>query len=173
MYTWKLFGHVLRRFDASYSHKGGRLALFVKHRGPTYGKFDAYREEIHLWFREQGKQVAHACRTQFEFITAQRIRRYVQIFHLYTRIWDEVALREFMRSWRLRIARNCLWSTVAVTMYNWDHERISDEDVNKYLSLILICAIVHTCSILRVSSIFYLTGTFMKLKRFIYYKTVQ
>lgn len=147
MYTWKLFGLVLRRFDTSYSHNGGRLTHFVKHRGPTYGKFGAYRKDINLWFREQGKQVAQTCKRQFEFITAQRIRRYVQIFHLYTRIWDEVALKEFIRSWRLRITRNFLWSTVAVTMYNWDHERISDEEVNKYLSHLSAIVNIHIISL--------------------------
>ncbi|XP_011154538.1 stAR-related lipid transfer protein 7, mitochondrial isoform X2 [Harpegnathos saltator] len=133
MYTWKLFSHVIRRFDTNYNHNGGRLALFVKHHGPGYGKFTAYRKGINLWFREQGKQIVQVCKRQFEFITAQRIRRHVQIFYLYTRIWDEVALREFMRSWRLRIARNFLLSTVTVSMYNWNRERISDEDVNKYI----------------------------------------
>ncbi|XP_032687899.1 stAR-related lipid transfer protein 7, mitochondrial-like isoform X2 [Odontomachus brunneus] len=132
MYTWKLLGNVLRRFDANYSHNGGRLA-FVKHRVLTYDKFGSYRKEVNQWFREQGKQVAQACRRQFEFITAQRIRRNVQIFYLYTRIWDEVALREFIKSWRLRVTRNFLLSTVAVTMYNWDHDRITDEELNKYI----------------------------------------
>ncbi|XP_014488955.1 PREDICTED: stAR-related lipid transfer protein 7, mitochondrial-like isoform X2 [Dinoponera quadriceps] len=133
MYTWKLFGHVLKRFDTSCSHNGGRLTYFVKHRDITYGKFGVYRDEINLWFREQRKQVTQACRKQFEFITAQRIRRHVQVFYLYTRIWDEVALREFMRSWKSRITRNFLFSTIAVTMYNWDRERIGDEEINKYI----------------------------------------
>lgn len=151
MYTWKLFSHVLKRFDTSCSHNGGRLALFVKHRGPNYGKFGVYRKEINLWLREQGKQVAQACRRQFEFITAQRIRRHIQIFYLYTKIWYEVALKEFMRSWRLRIARNFLLSTVTISMYNWDRERISDEEVNRYLSLSLLCNNKHACNTLRIS----------------------
>lgn len=152
MYTWKLVGHILRRFDANYSHNSGRLT-FVKRCSFTNGKFGAYQKEINLWFREQSKQVSRACRRQFEFITAQRIRRYVQIFHLYTRIWDEVALREFIKSWKLRVPRNFLLSSVAITMYDWDHERITDTEINKYLSLALISNSKQTCNIFGITSI--------------------
>ncbi|CAL1674249.1 unnamed protein product [Lasius platythorax] len=140
MYTWKLTGHALKRFNASCGGRSSssRLAIVLQHCGPktqNRGKFGIYRKRISLWFREQGTQVAQVCKKQFEFVAAQRIRRYIQIFHLYTRIWDEVALREFMRSWRLRLARNArnfLISAAGVTVYNWDRDRISDEEINRY-----------------------------------------
>ncbi|XP_050449070.1 stAR-related lipid transfer protein 7, mitochondrial-like isoform X2 [Cataglyphis hispanica] len=139
MYTWKLTGHAFKRFNTSCtSHNSNRLAIVLQHCGPktqNRGKFGSYRKKISLWFREQGTQVAHVCKKQFEFIAAQRIRRYIQIFHLYTRIWDEVALREFMRSWRLRLARNTknfLISATGLSVYDWNRDRISDEEINRY-----------------------------------------
>ncbi|XP_011685992.1 PREDICTED: stAR-related lipid transfer protein 7, mitochondrial-like isoform X2 [Wasmannia auropunctata] len=143
MYTWKLTGHALRRINTGCygCGDGGRLALVLQHCGGPRtqgrGKFGSYRRRISSWFREQGTQVAQACKRQFEFVAAQRIRRYIQIFHLYTRIWDEVALREFMRLWRLRLARNAknfLISAAGVSVYNWDRDRISDEEINRYNS---------------------------------------
>lgn len=140
MYTWKLYGHVLRRFNTNCNHNSGKLAFVLEHCDSTHGKFGSYRKRISLWLREQGTQVTQACKRQFEFIAAQRIRRHVQIFHLYTRIWDEVALRQFMRSWRLRVsrnARNFLISAIGVTMYDWDRDRIRDEEINRYLRLLV------------------------------------
>lgn len=138
MYTWKLTGYALKRFNTSYnSHSNSRLAIVLQHCGPktqNRGKFGIYRKRISIWFREQSTQVAQVCKKQFEFVAAQRIRRYIQIFQLYSKIWDEVALREFMRSWRLRLARNTknfLISATGVTVYNWDRERISDEEINR------------------------------------------
>jgi hypothetical protein len=58
----------------------------------------------------------------------------MQVFHLYTRIWDETALREFMRSWKRRVTRNAkgfLISATGVTAYNWDRDRISDEEIKR------------------------------------------
>lgn len=138
MYMWKITGHALKRFNTNYSsHGNGRLAIVLEHWSPkaqNRGKFSDYRKRISLWFREQSTQVTQACKRQFEFVAAQRVRRYIQIFHLYTRIWDEVALREFMRSWRLRVARNAknfLISAAGVSVYNWDRDRISDEEINR------------------------------------------
>lgn len=135
MYTWKVTGHVLRRFNASYNASHGRLALAsAQPCRPGRGKFGAYHRRINLWLRDQGTQVAQTCKRQFEFVAAQRVRRCMQVFHLYTRIWDETALREFMRSWRRRVARNAkgfLISATGVTVYNWDRDRISDEEIKR------------------------------------------
>ncbi|XP_020287537.1 stAR-related lipid transfer protein 7, mitochondrial-like isoform X2 [Pseudomyrmex gracilis] len=133
MYVWKITGYALKRFNRGYS-ANGRLAIVLEQCNPqSCGGF--YRKRISVWLREQGTQVTRACRQQFEFIAAQRVRRCIQIFHLYTRLWDEMALREFMRSWRMRVARNAenfLISAVGITAYNWDRDRISDQEINRY-----------------------------------------
>ncbi|XP_076678435.1 stAR-related lipid transfer protein 7, mitochondrial isoform X2 [Andrena cerasifolii] len=134
MYTAQLSGLLLKRFNTTYAHNGTRLASSFGHR-ENYGKLREYRKRLSLWLKEQGGQVAEACARQFEFIAAQRIRRSLQIFHLYTRIWDEVALKEFMKSWRNRTLRNTrhfLMSSIGITMYNWERDRISEEELNSY-----------------------------------------
>lgn len=133
MYTAQLSGLLLKRFNSAYAHNGTRLASSFGHR-ENYGKLREYRKRLSLWLKEQGGQVAEACARQFEFIAAQRIRRSLQIFHLYTRIWDEVALKEFMKSWRNRTLRNTrhfLMSSIGITMYNWERDRISEEELNR------------------------------------------
>lgn len=132
MYTIQLSGLILKRYNTNYVQNGSRLASSFG-QCEHYGKLREYRKKLSFWLKDQGTQVAEACARQFEFIAAQRIRRSLQIFHLYTRIWDEVALKEFMRSWRNRTLRNTkhfLMSSIGITMYNWDRERISEGELN-------------------------------------------
>ncbi|XP_054010029.1 stAR-related lipid transfer protein 7, mitochondrial-like isoform X2 [Hylaeus anthracinus] len=133
MYTVQLPGLLLKRFNTNYVQNNTRLASFGQY--GNYGKFRECRKRINHWLKEQGGQVAEACTKQFEFIIAQRIRRSLQIFHLYTRIWDEVALKEFMKSWRnraLKNSRHFLMSSIGITMFNWDRERITEDELNGY-----------------------------------------
>ncbi|XP_043667368.1 stAR-related lipid transfer protein 7, mitochondrial-like [Vespula pensylvanica] len=134
MYSWQLFNLMLKRVNFKYTNSNVNLSSFSR-RFNTRIKFGGYRKRIDLWFKEQSTQVAKACTRQCEFIVAQRIRRSIQIFHLYTKIWDEVVLKEIIKSWRTRVIRNSrkfLVGTVGVSVYNWDLERISDEEVNSY-----------------------------------------
>lgn len=133
MHVVQFSGLLSKQFNANCVRHGTRLASSFGHY-ENYGRLFAYRKRVALWLREQSGQVAEACARQFEFIAAQRIRRSMQIFHLYTRIWDEVALKEFMKSWRNRTLKNTrhfLMSSIGVTMYNWDRERISEHDLNR------------------------------------------
>ncbi|XP_043501606.1 stAR-related lipid transfer protein 7, mitochondrial-like [Polistes fuscatus] len=132
MYSWQLFNFI--RVNFKYTNRNVNLSSLSK-RFSNRVKFGGYRKKIDLWLKEQSTQVAKACTRQCEFIVAQRIRRSIQIFLLYTKIWDEVALKEIIKSWRMRAIKNSkkfLISTVGVSVYNWDHERISDEEVNSY-----------------------------------------
>ncbi|XP_046487184.1 stAR-related lipid transfer protein 7, mitochondrial isoform X1 [Neodiprion pinetum] len=90
---------------------------------------------VRLWLREQSHEVAKSCARQFECIVAQRIRRTLQIFHLYTKIWDEVALKSFVNIWRRRLGQNTrkyLFGAAGVSAYNWDRERIPDNELHRY-----------------------------------------
>ncbi|XP_029052762.2 stAR-related lipid transfer protein 7, mitochondrial-like isoform X2 [Osmia bicornis bicornis] len=137
MYVVQLSGLLSKQFNTNYVRNGTRLAsTFGRHE--NYGRFREYRKRIAVWLKQQSGQVAEACARQFEFIAAQRVRRSMQIFHLYTRMWDEAALKEFMKSWRNRTLRNTrhfLMSSIGVTMYNWDRERISEEELNSFHAL--------------------------------------
>ncbi|XP_076758579.1 stAR-related lipid transfer protein 7, mitochondrial isoform X2 [Xylocopa sonorina] len=134
MYVVQCSGLLTKQFGTSYVRNGTRLASSFGQHGRC-GKFREYRKKVALWLKQQSGQVAEACARQFEFIAAQRVRRSLQLFHLYTRIWDEVALKEFIRTWRnhtLRNAKHFLMSSIGVTMYNWDSEKISEDELNSY-----------------------------------------
>lgn len=122
-----------KQFGTNYIRNGNRLtSSFGQYE--NYERFCKYRSRVAFWLKEQSGQVAEACARQFEFIAAQRIRRTLQIFHLYTRIWDEIALKEFMKIWKRRTLRNAkhfLTSSIGITMYNWDRERISEEELKR------------------------------------------
>ncbi|XP_017765032.1 PREDICTED: stAR-related lipid transfer protein 7, mitochondrial-like isoform X2 [Eufriesea mexicana] len=125
---------VTKQFGTNYIRNGSRSASsFGQYE--KYGRFYEYRSRIAFWLKEQSGLVAEACARQFEFIAAQRIRRTLQLFHLYTRIWDEIALKEFMKTWKrstLINAKHFLWSSIGITTYNWDRERISEEELKSY-----------------------------------------
>lgn len=134
MYTVQLSGLLFKQFHRDYVRYGTRLAPPFRHYG-NYGKFRECRKRISVWLKEHSGRVAEACTQQFEFIAAQRVRRSLQIFHLYTRIWDKTALKEFMKSWRNRAFRNSrrfLTSSIGVAVFNWDRERISEKELNSY-----------------------------------------
>lgn len=86
------------------------------------------------WLRGHGIQVARAFARQFEFIAAQRIRRTIQLFQLYSTIWDEVALKAIFKFWRKRFtkgARDLIVAAVGVRAYNWDQHRIEDKELER------------------------------------------
>lgn len=96
------------------------------------GRFKWYKCKMSMWLRGQSIQIVRACTRQFEYVAAQRVRRTIQVFHLYTRIWDEIALREFIRSWRRRVANNTrefLIGAAGVAAFNWEQERIVDHEM--------------------------------------------
>ncbi|KOC59167.1 StAR-related lipid transfer protein 7, mitochondrial [Habropoda laboriosa] len=132
MYVVQFSGLLSKQFSTTYARNGNRLASSFR-QYENYGRFCEYRKRVALWLKEQGGQIVEACARQFEFIAAQRVRRSLQIFHLYTRIWDDIALKEFMKTWRNRALKNSkhfLMSSIGVTMYNWDRERISEDELN-------------------------------------------
>uniref|UniRef100_A0A0C9RS17 STARD7_0 protein n=1 Tax=Fopius arisanus TaxID=64838 RepID=A0A0C9RS17_9HYME len=97
--------------------------------------------KLGLWLRKHSLEVTRACTRQLESIAAQRVRRSLQLFELYTKIWDEVALKEFLKAWRARMrrtGRELLFSSVGVTMFNWERDRIDNEELYSYANEIEI-----------------------------------
>ncbi|XP_012252654.2 stAR-related lipid transfer protein 7, mitochondrial [Athalia rosae] len=121
---------VVRRYNPTVIHARNNASYSKSYIGKRWGE-----RWIKIWFRQQSAQVAKSCARQFECIVAQRVRRTLQIFHLYTRIWDEVALKSFVNMWRRRLSQNArqyLMGAVGVSVYNWDHHRISDIELQNY-----------------------------------------
>ncbi|XP_034940585.1 stAR-related lipid transfer protein 7, mitochondrial-like isoform X2 [Chelonus insularis] len=128
--------HLVRLFNHQVPHSSIHKTWLTKN-SRFYGKYKGYGRKISIWFSEQSLQVAKACTRQFEFIAAQRVRRSLQFFQLYAKILDDIAFKKFMRSWRRRLTktlytREFFISAVGVTMFNWDEERIADEELYGY-----------------------------------------
>ncbi|XP_063971951.1 stAR-related lipid transfer protein 7, mitochondrial-like [Diachasmimorpha longicaudata] len=101
----------------------------------TSRHYSGYTNRMGIWLRDHSIEVTRACTRQLEFIVAQRVRRSLQLFGLWTKIWDDVALKEFLRTWRKRLRRNgkeFLFSSVGVTMFNWERDRIDNQELYSY-----------------------------------------
>jgi hypothetical protein len=87
---------------------------------------------IPLSLKEQSVQIVRVCTQQCEWVLAHRIRRGQQIFRLYSKLWDEVALKELMKKMRLQLSRRgkeFLLTAAGMSVFNWEKERIPDEEV--------------------------------------------
>lgn len=72
---------------------------------------------------------------QCECVLAQRLRRGQQMFSLYTKLWEEHALREFLRKMRqhmLKRSKAFMLGAVGITSYNWDKHRIPEVEILKH-----------------------------------------
>jgi hypothetical protein len=69
---------------------------------------------------------------QCEWVLAHRIRRGQQIFSLYSRLWDEVALKELMKKMRHQLSRRgkeFLLAAAGIFVFSWEKERIPDDEI--------------------------------------------
>ncbi|KAK0080945.1 hypothetical protein PV325_013069 [Microctonus aethiopoides] len=124
---------LIRLFNHKILHIPTRSVLLI--RPGRLGKYSSYSHRISVWLNEQSIHIARACTKQLEFILAQRIRRSLQLFYLYNKLWDERALKLLMKSWRYRLGRNTkefIMGAVGVTIFNWDDERITDDELHGY-----------------------------------------
>ena len=100
--------------------------------------------------KEQSLHVVRACVQQCEWVLAHRIRRGQQIFSLYSRLWDEVALKEFVKKMRHQLSRRgkeFLLAAAGIFMFSWEKERIPDGEI-------FGCVFSFVCSI-NVTAIIY------------------
>ncbi|XP_068239455.1 uncharacterized protein [Palaemon carinicauda] len=69
---------------------------------------------------------------QFEVQTAERIRRGLQLYSAYSRLWGEEAAKLWLKSIRRLLitkGKRFLLSAVCFSNYNWDANKISDESL--------------------------------------------
>lgn len=64
------------------------------------------------------------------FFYLHRIRRGQQIFSLYSKIWEERALREIVRHLSRR-GREVLMASCVAAIFDWERERIADDVMNR------------------------------------------
>ncbi|PNF40186.1 hypothetical protein B7P43_G08275 [Cryptotermes secundus] len=105
-----------------------------------------------LSLKEQSVQIVRVCTQQCEWVLAHRIRRGQQIFSLYSKLWDEVALKELMKKMRHQLSRRgkeFLLTAAGMSVFNWEEERIPDEEVlghlNELEAVYKLCDYTITC----------------------------
>lgn len=92
--------------------------------------FKATLERMPIILRGHSMNIVKHCAEQCEFIIAHRIRRSQQIISLYAKLWDEVALKQFISRLRRKFSKYGKYTLLSTTMtFNWDDERISDDQI--------------------------------------------
>lgn len=143
-------------------HKSQGSILYARSTLLWYIKRGAHRFPQPL--KEQSQHVVRACVQQCEWVLAHRIRRGQQIFSLYSRLWDEVALKEFMKKMRHQLSRKgkeFLLAAAGIFVFNWEEERIPDGEI-------FGCVFGFICRS-NVTAIFYCKSNFS----FVFYPTTH
>ncbi|CRK86235.1 CLUMA_CG000041, isoform A [Clunio marinus] len=77
-------------------------------------------------------------KNQIDFFWSSRLRRSIQVYNFYRKIWDEKALREFLRHMKSNFFnrnRKLLLSSLGLFLFDWEKERIElDETVQEFFN---------------------------------------
>ncbi|XP_074116093.1 stAR-related lipid transfer protein 7, mitochondrial isoform X1 [Cotesia typhae] len=98
-------------------------------------KYRDYKNKFSVWFVEQSIVIARLFCRQFEYIAAQRVKRSLKLYQFYPYFWEDLLFRKLFKLWRKCKTRNSkefLISAVGVSMFNWDEERIDDQELYSY-----------------------------------------
>lgn len=112
-----------------------QTSSYVKQNWSVYFTLKKNFRKIPTILKANSVNIVRNCTEQCEFVIAHRIRRSQQIFSLYTKLWDEVALKQFIRKLRGQLARRgkeFLLGAGVVSAFNWETERIKDDDMLRY-----------------------------------------
>lgn len=123
------------------SFRNFETSSYLKQNLSIYFTLKKNFKKIPTILKANSVSIVRHCTEQCEFVIAHRIRRSQQIFSLYTKLWDEVALRQFIRRLRGQLARRgkeFLLGAGVVSAFNWENERIKDEDMLRYVTEILL-----------------------------------
>lgn len=75
---------------------------------------------------------------QCHAIAAQRIRRAAQIMDLYAQLYDHRGLQQFIQRLRSQFLKNKkdkpLYMLFGAVLFRWDQHKITDEEVNRFVS---------------------------------------
>ncbi|GLV45483.1 uncharacterized protein CBL_05586 [Carabus blaptoides fortunei] len=109
----------------------------VLHRsGTVYEMLTQKMRQAQCKLKDQSTIIIRAWTRQCEHIIAQRVRRSHQMFCLYSRLWEERALRELLRRMQqqmTRRSRDLLLSAMGISAFSWESNRISDEEMVGHL----------------------------------------
>ncbi|XP_046659021.1 stAR-related lipid transfer protein 7, mitochondrial-like isoform X2 [Homalodisca vitripennis] len=80
-------------------------------------------------------KIVQNCVQSCEYVLAHRIRRSHQMLCLYSTLWGEIPLYQFVRRLKAQLQKRkhlLLLGSGFVSAYDWNKERIPDEDILKY-----------------------------------------
>lgn len=103
-----------------------------------------YLPQISKLLESSSVNIVKNCLKQVECVVAQRVRRGQQMITLYTRLWEEKALRIlFLRMKRLlhRRSKHLILGT-SFLAFDWENERISLDDLQRHVDEIKICHVL-------------------------------
>lgn len=127
------------------------VILFNHSNGYISKKFAKHIRDDNLW-----KTVAEKCNNkmvifgeiitqQFNFYTAQRIRRLSQIASLYQRIYTEKSIERMVSRLATRW-QNCrpksLGFLLGASLFNWQQEKITENEMNRLFSIVLTYSLI-------------------------------
>jgi hypothetical protein len=111
-----------------------RVELILKNSklfGALKEKFTAVPRSL----KDQSSSVLRVWAHQCECVLAQRLRRGQQMFCLYSKLWEERALREFIKQMRNRLSvkgRNFVIGALGLAAYDWRANRIPESEIRKH-----------------------------------------
>lgn len=100
------------------------------------------RSSLLFWPRSLQHESATVLRVwthQCECVVAQKLRRGHQMFTLYSKLWEERALREFLKTFRQQLTRKSkalMFGAIGIvssTSYDWDANRIPEQEIRTHL----------------------------------------
>ena len=80
-------------------------------------------------FKQDSGRIFEVWTQQCECVVAHRVRRGIQIFALYSNMWDHLALKEFVKSFKYQLAhhgKKLLLSSSIIAAFNWEENKMAD-----------------------------------------------
>lgn len=82
--------------------------------------------------KSHSTKIVQNCVQNCEYVLAHRLRRSQQMMSLYTKLWDKMTLQHLVNVLIAQFKRRtdqAIFSLGASLIYNWNKERIPDEDI--------------------------------------------
>lgn len=97
-----------------------------------YNQIRNKAKSIPQHLKEHSSKILRSWVHQCECVVAQRLRRSQQMFSLYSKLWEEQALKEFLKRMRLQLTKHSkelILGAVGINCYNWEKNRIPDSEI--------------------------------------------
>lgn len=89
-------------------------------------------KNIPEFLKSHSTKIVQNCKQNCEYVLAHRLRRSQQMISLYTKLWDKMTLQLLVNVLIAQFKRRrdqTIFSLGASLIYNWNKERIPDEDI--------------------------------------------